>query len=253
MKHISGTPSFQYLSFLNCFLFCCFLLSCKEKIRYVFFPWNLVIVDQVFVVYASTQRNTFSPTSFGRDLRSPSCHKLDVAHLEDGGQQLEHVSDLLLAEFHHFQGLLHTPAQTKSGNMSTLVHEQLPPPPDPHNPLLQIWQRLNLICFCPPPFLAAQGNVSVGPWRQHTSQHVIIQPHSVFAEQSAGRDRGSNGALWSFTADGDGRSSSSSPSRCRRAACHPGCCPARSPTGSGSGMTRAPQTGGRCLQTNNID
>lgn len=67
-----------------------------------------------------------SPTPFGSDLRSPSSHKFDVAHLEDSRQQLEHVSDLLLSEFHHFQGLLHRRTQAKSGNMSQHGHKQHP-------------------------------------------------------------------------------------------------------------------------------
>lgn len=47
-----------------------------------------------------------SPTAFGCDLSAASCHELDVAHLQDGREQLEHVSDLLLGELHHLQRLL---------------------------------------------------------------------------------------------------------------------------------------------------
>lgn len=47
-----------------------------------------------------------SLTPFGSDLRSSRSHKFNIAHLEDSRQQLEHISDLLLGEFHHFQGLL---------------------------------------------------------------------------------------------------------------------------------------------------
>lgn len=38
------------------------------------------------------------------------------------------------------------------------------------------------------------------------------------------------------------------PSHYQRVACHPGCCPAHSPTGSGSDMTRDPQKAGTYLQ-----
>lgn len=50
-------------------------------------------------------------TSFGGDLRPASCHELNVSHLQDGGQQLEHVSDLLLGEFHRCQCRLRQQSQ----------------------------------------------------------------------------------------------------------------------------------------------
>lgn len=45
-------------------------------------------------------------TSFGSYLSSTGSHELNVAHLEDCRKQLEHVPDLLLIEFHHFQSFL---------------------------------------------------------------------------------------------------------------------------------------------------
>lgn len=42
------------------------------------------------------------------------------------------------------------------------------------------------------------------------------------------------------------------PSHCRIVACHQGCCPAHSPTGSGSDMTRDPPKAGTFLQNRKI-
>ena len=63
-------------------------------------------------------------TSFGGDLGSTGSHELYVPHLEDGGEQPEHVSDLLLAEAHHLQGLLQS-QDTTSWNTTCSITESI--------------------------------------------------------------------------------------------------------------------------------
>lgn len=68
---------------------------------------RLFDVDTAYLIWRLVSAPPVSPlTSFGRDLSSARCHKFNVSHLEDGGQQLEHISDLLLAELHHLQRCL---------------------------------------------------------------------------------------------------------------------------------------------------
>lgn len=110
-----------------------------------------------------------SPTSFGGDLRSPGCHELDVAHLEDGGQQLEHVSDLLLAEFHHFQGLLHRPTQHRR-SQTTCHHTCTDSSPQPPTPDMTVIKS-HLFLVPPPRFQQKRIEDSLLASDANTSQH----------------------------------------------------------------------------------
>lgn len=59
-----------------------------------------------YYYYTVTTILISSRTAFRSDLSPASSHKFNVAHLEDSRQQLEHISDLLLGEFHDLQRFL---------------------------------------------------------------------------------------------------------------------------------------------------